>query len=282
MTSGVIEDIKFKVLKSGNPVFLYLGINIAIYIVFSLIAVILFFSGHQGLMENIINDYFAFPSNPNLWLSHFYTPITYQFFHADFFHILFNMLWLFWMGQLFLDFVKPRQFHLVYIGGGIFGAILYALLYNILPAFQNIAQSSTVIGSSAAVMAIFVAVATLVPDYTIRLMLIGNVKLKYLVIVYIILDIIAMKSYNAGGSIAHLGGALFGFTYIKFLQSGTDLSIIFKKKPKLRVVRNEAPQKSSVLINQREVDAILDKISKTGYDQLSREEKETLFKASNN
>lgn len=282
MANSVIEDIKFKVFKSGNPVFLYMGINILIFVAFSLISVILFFAGYKGFIENLVTDYLAFPANPNLWLSHFYTPLTYQFFHTDIFHILFNMLWLYWMGQLFLSFVKPRQFHLVYLGGGILGALLYALMYNILPAFQPVAGSSTVIGSSAAVMAIFVAVATLVPDYSIRLMLIGNVKLKYLVIVYIVLDIIAMKSYNAGGSIAHLGGALFGFAYIKLLQSGTDLSAFFKRKPKLRVVRNETPKKTSTPTNQQEIDAVLDKISKSGYDKLTREEKEILFNASKN
>lgn len=278
----MLEDIKFKVFKSGNPVFLYMGINIAIFIVVSLVSVICFFTGYQGLIESLVNKYLAFPSNPTLWLTRFYTPLSYQFFHADIFHILFNMLWLYWMGQLFLDFSKPRQFHFVYIGGGIVGAILYALMYNLIPVFQSVVSTSTVIGSSAAVMAIFVAIATLVPDYTIRLLLIGNVKLKYLVLAYIVLDIIAMKSYNAGGSIAHLGGALFGFIYIKLLQSGTDLSAIFKKKPKLRVVRNEAPKKNTAAINQKEIDAILDKISKTGYDKLTREEKEILFNASKN
>jgi membrane associated rhomboid family serine protease len=282
MTNNMLEDIKFKVFKSGNPVFLYMGINIAIFIVVSLVSVICFFTGYQGLIESLVNKYLAFPSNPALWLTRFYTPLSYQFFHADIFHILFNMLWLYWMGRLFLDFSKPRQFHFVYIGGGIVGAILYALMYNLMPAFQSVVSTSTVIGSSAAVMAIFVAIATLVPDYTIRLLLIGNVKLKYLVLAYIVLDIIAMKSYNAGGSIAHLGGALFGFIYIKLLQSGTDLSAIFKKKPKLRVVRNEAPKKNTAAINQREIDAILDKISKTGYDKLTREEKEILFNASKN
>jgi membrane associated rhomboid family serine protease len=278
----MLADIKFKVFRSGNPVFLYMGINIAIFVLVSLLSVIGFFAGYKGLIEGLINNYLAFPSNPAFWLTRFYTPLTYQFFHADVFHILFNMLWLYWMGQLFLDFAKPRQFHLVYIGGGLFGAIVYALMYNLMPAFQSMVSSSSVIGASAAVMAIFVAIATLIPDYSIRLLLIGNVKLKYLVMVYIVLDIIAMKSYNAGGSIAHLGGALFGFIYIKLLQSGTDLSTIFKKKPKLKVVKNDTPKKSTVVNNQQEIDAILDKISKTGYDKLSREEKETLFNASKN
>jgi len=101
-------------------------------------------------------------------------------------------------------------------------------------------------------------------------------------LVYLLLDLIGITSTNAGGNLAHLGGLLFGFTYIKILKSGTDISTIFKKKPKLRVVKNEAPRRASNMVNQHEVDAILDKISKTGYDKLSKEEKETLFKASKN
>jgi membrane associated rhomboid family serine protease len=168
----------------------------------------------------------------------------------------------------------------VYLVGGIAGALFYALIYNLLPVFSNTA--GTLIGASAAVASVFAAAATLVPDYSIRLLFIGEVKLKYLLLVYILLNFIGIESANAGGSVAHLGGVLFGFIYIKLLQSGTDLSKIFERKPKLKVVKNEAPQKrSSSNVNQKEVDAILDKISKSGYDKLTKEEKDTLFKASN-
>ncbi|MFA6275648.1 MAG: rhomboid family intramembrane serine protease [Pedobacter sp.] len=281
MNSNLWDDFKLKFFKSGNPVFLYLGINILIFILVSLTSVVVFFAGYRGLINSLIDDYLAFPSLPNLWLSHFYTVLTYQFFHADFFHILFNMLWLYWMGQLLLDFIKPRQFHLIYIGGGILGAIFYALIFTIVPVFKT-SDNIPLIGASACVMAIFTALVTLVPNFSIRLVFVGEIKIKYLLLIYILLDLIGTTSTNAGGSLAHLGGVLFGFLYVKLLQNGTDLSAIFKKKPKLKVVRNNEPKKQTSNVNQKEIDAILDKISKNGYDKLSKGEKETLFKASKN
>lgn len=280
MTNNWLNDLKFKLFKSGNPILLYIGINAIIFVVVSLFSVFVFMAGSRGFIDGFIRTYLAFPSLPDLWLTRFYTVLTYQFFHADFFHILFNMLWLYWMGRIFLDFVKPRQFHFVYLVGGIAGALFYALVYNLLPVFSNTA--GTLIGASAAVASIFAAAATLLPDYSIRLLFVGEVKLKYLLLVYILLNFIGIQSTNAGGSVAHLGGVLFGFIYIKLLQNGTDLSKIFERKPKLRIVKNEVPQKkSSSNVNQKEVDAILDKISKSGYDKLTKEEKDTLFKASN-
>lgn len=280
MNNSFLNELRFKLFKSGNPALQYIGINVLIFVVFSLIGVVCFFMGIPNWVDNLVTEYLAFPSATSLWLPRFYTLITYQFFHADFFHILFNLLWLYWMGNLFLDFLKPRQFHTVYLGGGIVGAIFFALIYQLTPAFQSVANNSTIIGSSAAVMAIFAAIATLTPNYSIRLMFIGEVKIKYLLAVYIILDILGTRSVNAGGSLSHLGGALFGFIYIKLLQNGTDLSTIFKKKPKLKVVKNETMVKQKNVANQKEIDAILDKISSSGYDKLSKEEKETLFKAS--
>lgn len=282
MTKGLWNELRLKLFKSGNPVLMYIGINALIFVVFSLLGVLLFFAKMPGAVSAFINEYLAFPSAPSLWLSRCYTLLTYQFFHADFFHILFNLIWLYWMGQLFLDFLKPRQFHFVYIGGGIAGAICFALIYNLVPVFQPAANSSTLIGASAAVMAVFAAITTLMPNYNLRLLLIGDVKIKYLLLVYVILDIIAIPSSNAGGSISHLGGALFGFGYIKLLQNGTDLSSFLQKKPKLKVVKNQSVKKSTTTVNQKEIDLILDKISKTGYDKLSKEEKDTLFRASKN
>jgi len=169
------------------------------------------------------------------------------------------------------------------------GAVFFALAYNIFPAFSGSIYSATIIGSSASVMAIAVATTTLLPDYTISLILIGSVKLRYVVLAYIVIDLIGIASTNAGGSFAHLGGAFFGLIYIKLLQNGKDWSVWFKKKPVLKVVRNDSPKSAGArrksntnAVNQVEVDAILDKISKAGYDKLSKEEKETLFKASNN
>lgn len=275
------QDFKSNFFGSRGVVFPYIGINVIIFVVVSLASLVSAFSGQKGMIDVLVQQYFSFPATSNLWLTRFYTVLTYQFFHADFFHILFNMLWLYWMGRIFMDFLKPRQFHLVYIGGGIAGALFFALVFNIVPQFA-LMRGATLIGASASVMAVFAAVATLVPNYHLNLMLIGQIKLKYLFAIYIFLDLIATQNYD-GGSIAHLGGALFGFGYIKILQSGTDLSTVFKPKPKMKVVKNDQPtKKDSTIVNQQEIDAILDKISKSGYDKLTRDEKETLFKASKN
>lgn len=281
MTNNWWLDFKLKFFKSDSALLPYIGINTIIFILVSLFSLISFLSGQQGFVSNLVNEYVAFPASTDWWLTHFYTVISYQFFHADFFHILFNMLWLYWMGRLFLDFLKPRQFHFVYIAGGIFGAIFFALIYNLLPAYKPFADVAILIGASASVMAIFTALTTLVPNYTLQLLLIGPIKIKYLLAVYIFLDIIAIEKFD-GGSLSHLGGAFLGFIYIKLLQSGTDLTKIFERKPKLKVVRNQEPRKSTNTVNQREVDAVLDKISKSGYDKLSKEEKEILFRASKN
>lgn len=285
MNSTLFEELKFKVLKSGNPVFFYIGINALIFIVMSLIGVVMFLLQVQLFSPSaIVREYLAFPADFQRLPYRFYTLLTYQFFHEGFLHLLFNMLWLYWMGQIFLDFLKPRQFHFVYLAGGVAGALFFTLAFHIFPAFANSISGASIVGSSAAVMAVVVAAATLVPDYSMRLMFLGDVKLKYLAAAYIVLDIIGVATTNAGGSFAHLGGALLGFIYIKSLRNGKDWSTLFKRKSKLKVVRNEAFTKNSSpksnVVAQHEIDAILDKISKTGYDKLSKEEKDTLFKAS--
>jgi membrane associated rhomboid family serine protease len=285
MNKNLFQDLKYKVFQSGNPLFFYIGINVVIFLVVSLIGLPFLLSGTGSAdFSLLIREYAGYPAAIDKLPTRFYTAITYQFFHEGVMHLLFNMLWLFWMGKIFLDFLKPRQFHFVYLVGGIAGALTYSLAYNIFPVFSGSVAEATVIGSSAAVMAIIVATATLVPDYSIRLLFLGDVKLKYLAIGYIALDLIGIASVNAGGSFSHLGGAVLGFAYIKLLQNGKDWSNLFKRKPKLKVVRNEQAKSSansrSTGVNQQEIDAILDKISKSGYDQLSRAEKETLFKAS--
>jgi len=192
------------------------------------------------------------------------------------------MLGLFWFGQVFMNFLKSRQFHFVFIAGGLFGALFFIAGINIFPVFADSLSGVTVIGASGCVMAIIVATATLVPNYAFFLMFLGEVKIKYLALAYFILDILALGSVNAGGSFAHIGGAVLGFTYIKMLQRGSDWSKIFERKPKLRVVKNEQPIKKPTFkgVSQKEVDEILDKISKSGYDKLTEIEKEKLFKAS--
>jgi len=285
--NNLLADLKFKVFRSGNPVFFYIGLNTIVFVAVALFGVTYFLAGNTSVrFIDYVREYLAFPAAFPKLPVRFYTILTYQFLHKDIFHVLFNMLGLFWMGRIFLDFLKPRQFHFVYLAGGVMGAVFFILAYNFIPVFSASIFGATIIGSSASVMAIAVAVITLVPDYEITMMLIGNFKLKYLVLAYVIIDLIGIATTNPADSFAHLGGAFLGFGYIKLLQKGKDWSNLFRKKPKLKVVRNDSP-KSGVksnghVVNQKDVDAILDKISKSGYNKLSKEEKETLFKASKN
>lgn len=281
MNNSSFKDIINRVFKSGNPAMLYLGINIIVFLVV-LIAGIAVNGSLGNFINGTVRPYLGFPADIAQWPTRFYTLVTYAFLHQDVFHILFNMLWLYWMGNLFLDFLKPRQFQVVYWGGAIVGALAFALIFNLSPNLN--VGGATVIGASAAVMAVFSAIATLIPNYSIRLLLFGDVRLKYLVLVYIVIDIIGVSNGtgNIGGNFAHLGGALFGFAYIKLLQNGTDLSSFLIKKPKLKVVRNAQATKRSEQVNQAEIDAILDKISKSGYDKLTTKEKQILFDASKN
>ena len=282
MNNNVFQDLKSKVFLSGNPLYLYIGINAIVFVLVALIGLFTFLMQSSFSINEFISEYLALPASFALLPQRFYTIITYIFFHADFFHLLFNMLALFWFGNVFMNFLSSRQFHFVFLAGGLAGAFFFVAALNIFPAFSASVNSSNVIGASAAVMAIIVATATLVPNYAFFLLFFGEVKIKYIAIVYFVLDIIGATSTNAGGSLAHIGGALLGFIYIKRLQSGSDWSKIFERKPKLRVVRNEKPVQKPAGngVSQQEIDSILDKISSSGYDKLTAAEKEKLFKAS--
>ncbi|RYZ96272.1 MAG: rhomboid family intramembrane serine protease [Sphingobacteriaceae bacterium] len=283
------ENITYKMLHTRSKLFLLIGINVAVYLAINAPAVIeqLFFTGFGN--SNIIaysNDYLRLPANLDKLAHRFWTPFTYMFMHADVFHILFNMLWLYWLGQIFEEYMGHGRTIGLYILGGLAGGFLYVLCFNTIPAFTavNASAVSGIVGASAGVMAIIIATATLRPDYTIQLFLFGAVKLKWLAIFYIVVDFLSSAGGNAGGSIAHLGGALLGFIYIKRVQSGSDwiggISKLFKRKSKLKVVSNNPEKNTSAKPRQEEIDRILDKISQSGYDSLTRQEKEVLFRAS--
>ena len=281
--NNTFKDLKFKIFQSGNPVFFYIGLNTIIFLVTAVLSVFLFLAKSDLMISEWIRDYFGVPAAISALPTRFYTVITYMFFHDGFLHLLFNMLGLFWFGNIFMNFLKSGQFHFVYIAGGIVGALIYIAGLNIFPAFAGGILGQTVIGSSAAVMAIIVATATLVPNYTIMMMLIGEVKIKWVAIVYFFISFIGLSSTNAGGNLAHIGGAILGFAFIKSLQSGRDWSKLFERKPKLRVVKNDKPPVKKPAfkdVSQQEIDAILDKISSSGYDKLTATEREKLFKAS--
>jgi membrane associated rhomboid family serine protease len=267
---------------SGSRLNLFIGINVTVFLAINLIKVLVFLFGMQEVGEWLPFNLSMPPYLPNL-LFKLWTPLTYMFAHEEFLHFLFNMLWLYWMGRIFEDFLNKRQFSFVYIAGGLAGALLFIIAFNTLPAFKDSVQfSGPLIGASAAISAIVIATATLLPDYAISLLLLGEVRLKYVALVYIIMDIIGILG-NPGGSFAHLGGALLGFVFIKQLQSGNDWSKMFQKRKPLKVVsKNKAPNRSSSVPDQDVIDKILDKISKSGYGSLTKLEKEQLFNASKN
>jgi len=281
--NNTFKDLKYKVFQSGNPIFFYIGINVLLFLIIAVTGVFTWLSGKGNLIDPLVSEYVGLPVNISRLPERFYTVFTYMFIHDGILHILFNMLGLFWFGNIFMNFLKSRQFHFVYLAGGIFGGLFAVAVLNLFPVYASGLTGVTIVGASAAVMAIIFAAATLVPNYTIVLFIFGEVKIKWIAIVYFILDFLAIGSVNAGGSLAHIGGALVGFVFIKRLQSGSDWSKLFERKPKLKVVRNEKPVKKPAFkggVSQQEIDAILDKISTSGYDKLTAAEKEKLFKAS--
>ena len=281
MNKNLLNELYSKAFRSGNPLYLFIGINILVFLIIGLIAVAEFLFKTNTSVASWLVRQLSMPANLEILAYKPWTIITYMFLQREVFHILFNLLWLYWMGMIFMDFLNKRQFIFTYLAGGIAGALLYLLAYNTLPAFSELTQKSFLLGSSASVMAIVIGTATLVPDYTIRLLLFGAVRLKYLAIAYFVFDIIGMGGGNPGGSIAHIGGAILGFVFIKQLNNGSDLSRILKKRSKLKVVPNKSNTRSETIqTDQDTIDNILDKISKSGYESLSKNEKDALFKAS--
>ncbi len=282
MNKSLFGDLYYKVFQSGNSLYLFMGINALVFLVINLLAAFEFLFTKNATLANWLTLQVSMPPYVFALPCKFWTVLTYMFSHRGLLHILFNMLGLYWLGRIFLDFLNNRQFIFTYLAGGFAGALLFIIVYNLFPAFKDTVQfSPPLIGASASVMAIVAAAATLVPDYTIHLLIIGPVRLKYLAIVYFLLDIIGIAGANPGGSIAHIGGALLGFVYIKQLQKGNDWSKILQKKSKLKIVKKSgAHSKNTNMPDQDVIDRILDKISKSGYGSLSKSEKEQLFKAS--
>jgi len=290
--STLWKDIRYKLLQSDSKLGLLIGINVIVFLAVTIPGIFEAWFFKSTYIAAFADKYLQLPANLKTLAYHFWTPITYMFMHAGVFHILFNMLWLYWMGQIFEEYLGHKRTVIVYLLGGLAGAVFFVAAINLLPMFADPQwQAVTVVGASASVMAFVVATATLLPNYEIFLMFLGPVKLKWLAIFYVLIDFLGTIGPNAGGEFAHLGGALIGFIYIKQLQKGNDWSTpinkMFTPKPKIKVVQgggggNTRNTSANTLPRQDEVDRILDKISQSGYDSLSKQEKETLFRASNN
>jgi len=239
--------------------------------------------------STIVMDWFGMPSHIDNLIIQPWTIITYGFLHGGFFHLLSNLIVLYYIGNLFIDYFTQKQLLSFYLFGTVFGGLLYLVSYTIFPALQN--TNATLVGASAAVMAIFIGLATYIPNYELNLRFIGYLKLWKLAAFFLVLDVIQIPSGNAGGHLAHLGGALFGFTYMNQIRKGNisifiknPFSFLFTKKSNLKTVYKSKKKtvKKPTKTNQQQIDTILDKISKSGYESLNQNEKNILFKQGKN
>lgn len=294
---SILNDIKME-YRMGGIVQRIIFWNIGLFILPLILFGILSLSGtHLPAFDWRISngqDWFSLSSNPEYLIWKPWSLFTYAFLHGGVGHIFFNMLMLFFAGRLFLTFFTQKQFFGLYVLSSIFAGLLYILSYNVLPVFAG--QNSYMVGASASIMAILFGAAAYAPMYQVRLLLIGTVKLWHIAALYLALDLIYISAENSGGHIAHIGGALSGYLYIVLLKSGTDLSKgisaiidffvnLFKPKkatPFKKVHKNPQPQQRPAAktkdLTQKQIDDILDKISKSGYDSLTKDEKDFLFK----
>ena len=293
--NSLVEDIK-KFFKAADALNRLIIVNLSVFFVLKICLVFFaLFKLPTDLYQLILNQ-IMLPSNIGKLVLQPWSLFTYMFVHEDLMHILSNLLWLYIFGKIFIYYKGGRTLTTVYILGGLSGGLLYVLAFNIFPLFAESVHFSYALGASAGILAIVIATATYVPDYSIRLIFLGAVPLKYIAIFSVMSDAISITSANAGGHIAHLGGAVFGYIYIKQMQQGKNmgkwfenllesLKKAFKPQPKMRV-EHRRPMTDEQYNDQRkarqdEIDRILDKIAKSGYDSLSKHEKDTLFKASN-
>lgn len=180
--NNTFKDLKYKVFQSGNPLFFYIGINVMLFLIIAVFGVFSKLSGQGNTVDLFVSDYLGLPASISKLPERFYTIFTYMFIHDGILHILFNMLGLFWFGNIFMNFLKSRQFHFVYLAGGLFGGLFAVAALNIFPLYASGLAGVTIVGASAAVMAIIFAAATLVPNYTIMLLFFGEVKIKWIAI----------------------------------------------------------------------------------------------------
>ena len=285
-----IENLR-SLIRTSDMLKKLLILNIALFLFIRIVNAI------SGLFLIPVFDFhgvsqtLAIPADLPSFLTKPWTLITYMFFHWDISHILFNMLWLYWMGKIFQEYLGAKKLLNTYLLGGIAGAVFFVLAFNVFPKFNAVLPGSFALGASASVLAITVAAATLVPEYRISLLFFGPVALKWIALVTILLDVISISGSNAGGHIAHLGGALYGFIYIRQLQKGRDLTgwltrffDRFSRSGKMHLAHSKRKKDEDYNLDrksqQERMDGILDKISKSGYGSLTKEEKEFLFKVS--
>ena len=284
----MLKDLKYR-YKLANALLKLIYINVAVFVLIQILHTSSFLFQSSGID---LVYWLGMPSELVELLFKPWTIISYMFTHTELMHILFNLIWLYFAGQIFLQYFNAKKLYSIYIMGGLTGGFTYLLAYNLLPAFAN--QTSQLIGASASVLALLFAVATHVPNYKVNLIFLGAIPIKYLAIASVFIDVMSIPKGNAGGHIAHLGGALIGVLFIRQWKKGKDITTsmeglidsflsLFKKKH-LKTVHKRPKTDDEFHSDKAErsvkIDAILDKIAKSGYDSLTEKEKEYLFKNS--
>lgn len=288
--NNIKEDI-IASFKQGTTLTKLIYINLGIFLIVNLLKVAL-------TLFNVSTDWvnlLMLPANLQEFLHQPWSILTYMFLHLGFIHILFNILTLYWMGRLFLDYASQHALVGLYVIGGILGGVAYMLGINLFPLFANSGINYHLLGASGSVMAVTVATAVFAPEREIRLALVGNVKLKWLAIGFVAISLLQMSAENAGGQMAHIGGALGGFIFAKQFQKGNDITgwitkainatvnffHRFGKGPKMKASYKRTESDHDYNYRKRQenekIDKILDKIKSSGYDSLNDDEKRELF-----
>ncbi len=300
MFNSIVDDFKHAWSRPNNAVVQLILINLIVFIASVLIWIIFVNTSVFDFLYRLV----ALPSNLSSLLVRPWTFFSYMFVHGGLGHIFWNMLLLYWFGKLIQEYLGSAKVVSLYVLGGLAGGIFYVFVYNVLPNFSDVVDVSTLVGASAGVLAIVVGAAVFMPDYTFYLILIGPVKIKYIALISVVFSIVGLRiGDNLGGDIAHLGGAAIGWLFISQLRKGNDIGLpilnfftfiksFFVRQPKIKVTHRSSSKKSSSKKSskssssksskseQEEIDAILDKISQSGYESLSKEEKQKLFNAS--
>lgn len=277
MLTEISNEIKAAFRNNQNALIQLLLVNIGVFVIIG-VAKVFAWAGAFPPPESLVFDYICLSSKLLDTAFHPWTIITYAFTHLDLFHFVFNMLGLYWFGSILQDFLGPKRIWQFYLVGAVSGGILFLLIFNLLITSQSmVAPTSHLLGASGAVYGIICAAAFLVPNYTMNLLFFGPVRLKYIAVVTVLLSFLQIPNGNPGGNIAHLGGALGGILYLKYLQGGFWKPTI-RRRPlpsKGKVVKLDTA-KSSYLSDQEELDRLLDKISERGINSLSKEERNRL------
>jgi len=301
---GLFDDFKNAWSRPNNGLAQLIIINVIVFVVLIVFKVIFSLSQLPEFYDAIIRN-MMLPSSIEKFITQPWSLFTYFFSHGTlsgsysqgFMHIISNMLFLYWFGKVVVEFLGDQRLISIYVIGGIVGGLFYVLLYNLIPFYHDSVEHSLLIGASGGVFAVVVAAAVFMPNYTFFLLFLGPVKIKWIALVYVFVSFAGIIGSNAGGELAHLGGALMGFIFIRQLQRGNDIGTpvvsimewfkaLFRPSPKIRVTHKSqkftGAKKKTVASqsDQDEIDAILDKISHSGYESLSKEEKQKLFNAS--